>query len=125
MSIKLAMDLWFSAIENGGGTFGHRSGEPYDGEGYVVGGFTETLELRQETRTIEAIEAIAKWLDKNISVYVGSWVHDGKVYVDGCDIRIDRDDAIKLGKILNQIAIFDVKEGREILLEEEREEAGS
>jgi len=125
MSIKLALELWFKAQEDGGGTFGRRSEKEYDGRGYVIGGVCEPLVLVKEARPIGAIEKIAEWLDKTNSTYVGSWVDDREqlVYIDGCDIRYNREDAIALGKLFNQIAIWDIDEGKEIRLEQETEGA--
>jgi hypothetical protein len=119
MSIKLAMELWFTAQEKGGGTFDRRSEKEYDGgEGYVVGGVTEPLIIRKSSRPIESVERIAEWLDKTDSTYVGSWVDNDLVYFDGCDIRLNKEEAIQLGKFYNQIAIYDISAGEEIRLED-------
>lgn len=119
MSIYLASELWFSAQEKGGGTFKRWSGEEYEeGKGYVVGGDVEGLKLPKDSRVIGSVEAIAAWIDKTRSPYVGSWVDYDTIYVDGCDVVIDRDEAIALGKERNQIAIWDLANNEELRIKD-------
>jgi hypothetical protein len=56
-------------------------------------------------------------LNDNIQFdYIGYWVNNGIVYID-CTIHVrTKKEAIKLGRINNQIAIYDCKNNNEIKL---------
>ena len=51
------------------------------------------------------------------SYYLGAWVNDGKIYLDIVIIVKDLKLAVKLAKINNQIAIFDLDNHKEIFCE--------
>lgn len=51
---------------------------------------------------------------KTPGTYIGSWKNAGKNYFDVSHNISDRNAAIQAGRARNQIAIFDVKRGREI-----------
>jgi hypothetical protein len=123
MSIKLAMELYFSAKEWGGGSF-WRSGDPIlNKEGYVVGGFVPSLELRPGN-VIDDVEKIAEWLDNNYSVSYGSWVDDGVYYFDAIDIYNSLDVALEVARENKQLAIWSLSNESEIRLEKSKEDGG-
>lgn len=51
---------------------------------------------------------------KQPDVYLGGWVSDGKLWLDPSQNIADHDQAVKLGKGRNQVAIWDVQGGQEI-----------
>ena len=51
---------------------------------------------------------------KKPGVYLGGWVSDGKLWLDPSENIADHDQAVKLGRGRNQVAIWDVQGGREI-----------
>jgi hypothetical protein len=116
VSIKMAMELVFSARENGGGTF-DREGNVVEGEGYVVGGKCDSLEFRDVGSIISLVEYVDAWLDRNESSFYGSWVDDGLVYIDAVDVISSYAQAVELGKERNQIAIWDLLAGEEVRLD--------
>ena len=48
------------------------------------------------------------------SPYVGTWLHEGQIYVDPVTVRRHKRDAMKLARANEQLAIFDLKRMREI-----------
>ena len=47
---------------------------------------------------------------------IGTWVHNGKVYLDSIKGFEDLEEALGFAKASNQLAIYDRLEGKEILL---------
>lgn len=47
-------------------------------------------------------------------MYLGGWVHDGKLWLEPSQNVADHDEAVELAKARNQIAIWDVDHGQEI-----------
>jgi hypothetical protein len=49
--------------------------------------------------------------------YLGSWVHDGRLYLDITRVIPELAQAIKLGREGNQLAIYDIRNERELSLD--------
>ena len=50
------------------------------------------------------------------SLTIGTWVHNGKVYLDSVKGFDDLEEALGFARLSNQIAIYDRLESKEILL---------
>ena len=110
-------------------------------EGYIVGGVTEptTMELHTDklkevsVLTISEFEEFEKlWdkyqmlLDEHQDTYhmykyasgigVGTWIHEGQIYFDLVQHLYNLDVATKLAKEHGEIAIYDCKNQKDILL---------
>lgn len=123
MSLKLAMELYFRAKEDGGATVWRSGDVVQNTTGYVVGGFAPSLEFRPG-RVVEDVEKVAEWVDHNYSVSYGSWEDDGILYFDVVRLYDSFNDAYEDGLKNNQIAIWSIAERREIRLEQEQKEEG-
>jgi hypothetical protein len=125
-TIKLAMELIYAGIEDGGGTFTSNGDKVTAKTGYVVGGKRKSLVMRlpHDKGIIAATERAAEWLDKGMQVlYYGSWVDGDILYIDAVDIIQSRATAVHVGKLRGEEAIWDLAEGKEVRLEEQEEEA--
>lgn len=118
MSIKLAMELIFAGIEDGGGTFDRNGNKIEQTKGFVVGGKRPSLIIRlpRYSGIIEATERVAEWLDDQPFYSYGSWVDEGYLHIDAVDIYLNRENAIHAGIMRNQISIWDIEKGEEIRL---------
>lgn len=100
-----------------------RSGGPVNGlsAGYIVGGRVPTLVLNVRDalgdRTLDIL-TVARWLDslETSITNVGSWVNDGKVYIDAVDHIANHEEAYKTGFSRGEIAIWDCAAQTEIIL---------
>jgi hypothetical protein len=85
--------------------------------GYMVGGFGK--EMIFDSIALVKVSKIEEWVESHKlkrDEYYGVWYDKGKVYFDvSKNIRL-RFDAIRLGKVKKQIAIFEVKTGKDITL---------
>jgi hypothetical protein len=50
--------------------------------------------------------------------YIGTWCHEGRVYLDVSDILFDRDEALGLARERGEKAIFEYATGRTIYVED-------
>lgn len=116
-AIKLAQELYFSAVEDGGGTFDYLARKFADNDGYVVGGKAPGLEIYVgDQGVIKSVGDIANWLQGTRSYFYGSWLSDDVLYIDAVDIFDDKQRAIEVGKLYNQQAIFDLASKEDIPL---------
>jgi hypothetical protein len=94
--------------------------------GYMVGGFVPSLVLAPDA--LRPYATTDAWLTKNWSYftvnprvyYAGVWTDSdtGRIYID-ISRNVDTfGEAIALGDLHNEIAIWDVKNGREIRLQD-------
>jgi hypothetical protein len=94
-------------------------GEP--AAGYMVArtGHTHTFPesvLRDHARLTKAIDQMIMSEHGSLGngIYLGGWVHDGKLWLEPSDNFTDREQAAAVGRERNQIAIWDVSQGQEI-----------
>lgn len=95
--------------------------QPKDGYMVSVPGRTTILE-NQELKSTDAPHVLAEFARKNADAlskpgaHIGVWKDSatGKVYLDVSNNVRGRGAAIKAGKAANQIAIYDVKRGKEV-----------
>jgi len=80
---------------------------------YVVG-----LEEDGEVFNMEHKSSIQKCIARfiNNGITVGTWLHDKKIYIDKNIQLNDLEEAIQIGRENHQLAIYDCKENKEILL---------
>jgi len=110
-------------------------------EGYIVGGLTEptTMELHTVATSMPYVETVKQYsefkelwdkyqmlLDEHQDTYhmykyasgigVGTWIHEGQIYFDLVQHVYNLDVATKLAKEHGEIAIYDCKNQKDILL---------
>lgn len=102
--------------ENGGGTYNKELKSINATSGYMV----SLLGYERKCKTIEEIEKaitenteIIRGLD---SAYLGAWIDEGIVYIDISVLVENKEDALQLGKINNQLAIYDIQNNESIYL---------
>jgi hypothetical protein len=96
-----------------GGTFPVVVGQRVPTSGYVVGlhgihGPADTLDVRAWVESVRP-EVAAK-----PAHYVGSWTHDGTLYLDVVRVVPELRDALSLAREHNQLAVWDLAAGEEL-----------
>jgi hypothetical protein len=98
-----------------------RTGEPPPG-GYMVAQTDHTHVYPEEilddhaklTRAIDDMIMAEKSAFTGKQVYLGGWVHDGKLWLEPSDNFASKAEAVAAGKARNQISIFDLQTYEEI-----------
>ena len=106
-------------------------------EGYIVGGVTEptTMELHAVATNMAYVEVVKQYTefkelwnqyelqldDYTSNLYkagmgVGTWIHEGKIYFDLVQHMYSLDVATDIAKGRSEIAIYDCKNQKDILL---------
>lgn len=121
MSIGLALNLLDAALADGGGTF-YADGDPFTRNGFIVGGKAPSLVISADTAIgPDTTEMVARWIDDNRSRMYGSWLDNDTIYIDAVDVYDDREQAIEVGKLRGEKAIYDMASGEDIRLDGEGE----
>ena len=90
--------------------------------GYVVGGIVpeESIKMDNETHfkhTYNRFHYQAELaMERELAVVIGTWVEDGKIVFDLCNIIDDMKEALELAAKRGERAIFDLEEQREIFV---------
>lgn len=119
-------------IENGGGTFNPASGKAsVTKQGFAVSTdpqFERIVPVEEFTADVIEQYRDDVWefvwgfntqnrFDRKFSIKnIGTWIHEGNVYIDVSTIYRDRWDAVDAGRDANQIAIWDIRKGEEIII---------
>lgn len=102
--------------ENNGGTYNKELKSINVKSGYMVSLQGYEVKSRTDEETEQAIiknMEIIKGLD---NAYLGAWIDEGIVYIDISVLVENKEDALELGKINNQIAIYDIQNNESIYL---------
>lgn len=102
--------------ENSGGTYNKELKSINVKSGYMVSLQGYEVKSRTDEETEQAIiknMEIIKGLD---NAYLGTWIDEGIVYIDISVLVENKEDALELGKINNQIAIYDIQNNESIYL---------
>lgn len=103
-------------LANGGVTFNISKGNMVGTNNYAVAAYPERAEILPGIDFDKVEEYILKNEDllNNPENSFGAWAHNGQVYLDIVATIPDVHKAIELGRQHNQIAIWDLKNGKEI-----------
>jgi hypothetical protein len=100
-----------------GGTFDPKTLNEYSGSGYGVGGVEPGTEMYVEQFTPQSVQSFMREHEATLSqpgMHVGTWVEDGKVYLDISQVVPDMDDALKLAAQRGEKAIYSFASGDSI-----------
>lgn len=109
----IATDLYFEAKGGEGGTVA-KDGEALPTSGYFVGGKHPSL-IFKSFQDVDRGE-LAWWVGTHSAAFYGAWVDsaDGRVYFDTVTHVTNRDAAMTLAKVRNEIAIWDIANAAEL-----------
>ena len=102
--------------ENNGGTYNKEYKTINAKKGFMVSlqGYEKKCKTDEETeKAIKENMEIVKKLD---SAYLGAWIDEGITYIDISVLVENKEDAMELGKINNQLAIYDIQKNESIYL---------
>lgn len=102
--------------ENNGGTYNKELKSINAKKGFMVSlqGYEKKCKTEQETeKAIKENMEIIKGLD---SAYLGAWIDEGVTYIDISVLVENKGDAMEMGKINNQLAIYDIQNNESIYL---------
>lgn len=111
---------------NGGYSTNHRNQTP--DVGYMIGrsdlvdtviisgaeNLATNSRFQHEAKNLMTAVKALNTLQSNDSFYLGSWIHEGKVYLDVSQKISDRAEAMELAVELGELAIWDVRNSQEI-----------
>lgn len=116
--MKNLHDFVDSIIQNGGATFNISTGTS------PTTGYAVSLKGGSKTPIDESRQSIEQTIKEFISIHglelsipenhIGGWVDDGWLYLDVSIIMDNLSDAILMGKIHEQKAIFNINDGHSI-----------
>lgn len=101
---KVLMDI---TMRNGGGTFTRSLEDANLKKGFMVSlpDHEQVVSLK-EAHTISITDMVT--IAKDLNAYIGTWLDDGKIYID-LSVNINNiEDAKRIGRENNQLAIYDV-----------------
>lgn len=102
--------------ENNGGTYNKELKSISASRGFMVSlqGYEKKCRTDEETEKaiIENMEII-QGLD---NAYLGAWIDEGITYIDISVLVENKEDALEMGKINNQLAIYDIENNESIYL---------
>lgn len=111
MTPEIAEAIIRITMTNGGGTFDRRGALIEREKGFVVGlveGTGAILRLEDSELAYGAIKGLLR--DYN-TLFIGTWLHNGQIHIDPVNIYDNREDAEKMGRFTNQIAIYSFESG--------------
>lgn len=105
----LIEDIVRKTLENGGTTTSILTGEMNPASGFMCSLKDCTIiNITQfNTSSIEEIMRNNKELLSQENIYLGTWVNEGMVYIDISENIINIEEAIAVGIVRKQLAIFD------------------
>lgn len=85
--------------------------------GYVCGGLgSEFVKSLEEFTELDILKFVLDNAELLKNALLGGWLNDGNVYLDVCQIFSNLEVAKLVGKEKNQKALYDLTEGKDILL---------
>ena len=102
--------------ENNGGTYNKDLKSINAKSGYMVSlqGYERKCKTDEETeKAINENMEIIRGLD---NAYLGAWIDEGITYIDISVLVENKSDALELGKVNNQLAIYDIQNNESIYL---------
>ena len=102
--------------ENNGGTYNKEYKTIDAKQGYMVSlqGYEKKCKTEQEIeKAINENMEIIKELD---NAFLGAWIDEGITYIDISVLVENKEDAMEMGKINNQLAIYDIQNNESIYL---------
>lgn len=116
--------LVYEILKNGGITFDTKTNQKFGRHyGYIV-----SIEGCEQKVSIEdlTLKVITEYIDEHLNIlnqseyYFGAWIDGGTVYLDISKFSERKQDAEWLGVFENQIAIYDIENESEIILDYEK-----
>jgi hypothetical protein len=117
LSGQIVNQVLNSIHANSGATFNLSQGNMVGTDNYAVSIYPERSEILPSGTDFDTLEQFMlknEDLLNNAENSIGAWVNGGKLYLDIVATIPDEAQAIELGKQHNQIAIWDLKNGKEI-----------
>ena len=123
--MKNLLDFCDAVLENGGATFNLVMGTSPT-KGYVVSkqGREDTIDLfgNKVTQTMLVNSFVRTYVSEHgfelslVDYNLGGWIHDKKLYLDISIVFDNEADASKYARDNNQLAYFDLTNGKEIFV---------
>lgn len=131
-TIEVAEDIWQATKNAGGATFVHdtvcRDWSEYQGDGYAVGGYQDTVTVDLAAGDASPVYAIARFIERipitgdgSKRYLLGTWIESGVLYIDAVQIWAEEDDALNEARKNGEKAIFHFNTCETIYVEPEVE----
>lgn len=126
--LDVAADVFDHTAIHNGATFTHDhigGWTVYEGDGYAVGGYQDTVTVDLNTGNGEPVYDLAEFIQRipvdgngDKRYLVGTWIEDGVLYIDAVQIWAELDDALSEGDRLKQDAVYGFREGESFYLKD-------
>lgn len=100
-------------LKNGGGTY-NLDGSAIPHNGFVVALGRKFGAIVSDNSPIEFADMLTDIAAIGYAKTIGTWHNENRIYIDAVEIATDRNSAIELGELRNQIAIWDIANECEI-----------
>lgn len=108
-------DLLVSTRLVGGGTLDMGTMKLADhSNGFYVGGETPTVTIPESEFSENTLTSAVT--DVAATGYVGTWTHEGMVYVDAVTYVKDSAEALKLARTRGELAVYDIAGNTELMV---------
>jgi hypothetical protein len=123
--MKNLLDFCDAVLENGGATFNLVLGaNPTTGYAVSMQGYEDTIDLfgNKVTQTMLVNSFVRKYVSEHgfelslVDYNLGGWIHDKKLYLDISIVFDNETYAREYAKDNNQLAYFDLTNGKEIIV---------
>lgn len=102
--------------ENNGGTYNKELKSINVKSGYMVSLQGYEVKSRTDEETEKAIKKNMEIIRGLDNAFLGAWIDEGITYIDISVLVENKEDAMQLGKINNQLAIYDIQNNESIYL---------
>lgn len=115
----VALALVTGALASGGATVSPRVNEVVPQDGYAVGipahGVRLAIADLRPWQVTGWLESVAETIALP-GVYVGSWVHDGTLFLDVVLVHETEGEALDAARLAGEVAVFDLSAREEVLV---------
>lgn len=102
--------------KNNGGTYNKEYKTIDAKQGFMVSLQGYEVKCRSDEEIEKAITKNMEIIKRLDSAYLGAWIDEGITYIDISILVENKEDALELGKINNQLAIYDIQNNESIYL---------
>lgn len=114
---QIVSELLEATMRDGGCTVDTKTFQPSSkAAGYFVGGTVPETVIEVSEHAAKSLKLAVSAALTNGVEYLGTWVHENNIYVDGSQWITSLADAIKLGRERGELAIWDAGKAEEITL---------
>lgn len=121
--LAIADRIIADTLAHGGGTYHARTGDAITNtRGYYVGGALDGIKVdaADPNAAANAVAYMMHMIPVNGNHepmhYLGTWMHDGIIYIDAADHHTDAITALDVGRARGELSIWDIKNAHAVFI---------